>query len=144
MIMRETKYSMFPSSFRRWVVCLDEVGRCDGSFQKQLLKIVENAKAHIILCSATTNPLDQALKDRCQIRPLPRPTQSQCSEALRRIIAAEHIPIEPSAVPLLIARNGCNPRNILKTLITARSLTEGTIGIEEIEAAVGMTTGLEA
>ncbi len=140
MVAHETQCQLFRSAFKRWVVCLDEVGRREFSYQRQLLKMIENVRAHIILCSGDPDLVDPALRSRCVIRPLQPPSPEQCLSALRRIVAHEKVRLCPSASPLLVQRLGCNPRKILKTLATAISLADDGIGIEEVEAALAMGT----
>lgn len=141
MICRESMGGLNRPSFGRWVICLDEIGRRDATYQRQLLKIVENVRAHVILCAGSSDSVDRALAERCVRRPLVTPTPQQCITAVARIAAAEHLEIKAGAVPLLVTRLGCNPRRILKTLATTASLANGTVGIEEVEIALSMYAG---
>lgn len=139
-VLRNTIYTIFKSSFHRWVVCLDEIGRQSIAFQRQLLKLIENSRVHFILCSGTDDNIDRALSERCVIRPLSPPTPPQCQAAVKRIAEAEGIQLHDAVVPLLVTRLGCNPRRILNALSTAASLVNGAVGIQEINMALAMHT----
>jgi len=138
MVKEETAGRLFKNSCSHWVVCLDEIGRRDAAYQRQLLKLVENVRAHIILCCGTEDSVDKALKARCIVRPMRPPTQEQCLTAVRGIAEHERVTVCDSALPVLVSRLGCNPRDILKTLSNAVSLGNGKVGFEEIELALAM------
>lgn len=140
MILENTWGSLHKTAFKRWVVCIDEIGRRDIKYQQKLLKMIENLRPHILLCCGSADKLDRALRDRCVIRPLKPPTTDQCVNALRRIAEQENVEIRDAATTLLVTRLGCNPRRILKSFGTAMSLAPSrTIGIAEIELALEMS-----
>lgn len=128
------------TTFRRWVVCLDEIGRCDGKYQRGLLKFIEDVRVHIIFCAADRDSVDVALRERCAIRPLTVPTPPQCVRGVLRVASAESFQIAEHSASLLVTRLGCNPRRILKTLQTAVALANGTVSVDHIETALSMTT----
>ncbi len=134
---RESMMSPF-GGWRRWVICLDEIGRRDKTYQRNLLKLVENVRAHFILCSGSGDDIDRALRSRCVVRPLKPPNRDQCLTAIKRIATAEEVAFENGCGELLVTRLGCNPRTILKVMTNALALSDCHIGIDEVEAALEM------
>lgn len=135
-----TQGKLFKTAFSRWVICLDEIGRRNEAYQRGLLKLVENARGHIILCAADLDPVDTALRNRCAIRPLTVPTPPQCVRGIQRIAVKEGIQVADPAALFLVTRLGCNPRRVLKTLQTAISLADGSVAVDHVEIALSMST----
>lgn len=136
-VARESMMSPF-GGWRRWVICLDEIGRRDKNYQRSLLKMVENVRANFILCSGTNDDIDPALRSRCVLRPFKPPNREQCLSAIKRVATAEGVRFADGGADLLVTRLGCNPRTILKVMTNAMALSDDHIGIGEVEAALDM------
>ena len=137
-----------PARGRRKVYIIDEVHMLTEPAFNALLKTLEEPPAHVVFVLATTEArrLPPTILSRCQrfdFRPI---AGAEIGEALRRILAEEHVPadaVEPDALRLLARTADGSLRDALSLLDTALAYGEGRVSVRTVEELLG-SGGAEA
>lgn len=127
-----------PGGMEQKVLALDEFGRLSMGDQKRFLKILETGGAHLILCVADEDKIDEAVANRCLVRRLPLPSIDQCVAHIRRIVESEGRTISPNAARLLAQRCGNVPRDTLLTLSDAMIFAKESVDLAAVEKSLKM------
>jgi DNA polymerase III subunit gamma/tau len=137
-----------PARGRRKVYIIDEVHMLTEPAFNALLKTLEEPPAHVVFVLATTEArrLPPTILSRCQrfdFRPI---AGAEIGDALRRILADEHVPpdaVEPDALRLLARTADGSLRDALSLLDTALAYGEGRVSVKTVEELLG-SGGAEA
>jgi DNA polymerase-3 subunit gamma/tau len=111
------------------VYIIDEVHMLTEPAFNALLKTLEEPPAHVVFILATTEPqrIPLTILSRCQrfdFKPIPSPL---LLENLGRVLGAEGIPFDPSALPLLVRSAEGSLRDALSLLDTALAYGGGRL-----------------
>jgi DNA polymerase-3 subunit gamma/tau len=126
-LRENVKYA--PARGRYKVYIIDEAHMLTVQAFNALLKTLEEPPAHVVFVLATTEPrgIPLTILSRCQrfdFRPIPPPL---LLESLERILGAEEVPFDPSALPLLVRSSEGSLRDALSLLDTALAYGGGRL-----------------
>ncbi|MBS0375410.1 MAG: DNA polymerase III subunit gamma/tau [Proteobacteria bacterium] len=128
-----------PARGRYKVYLIDEVHMLSGHSFNALLKTFEEPPPHVKFLLATTDPqkLPVTVVSRCLQFHLKRLPPSQIAERLAAILAAEKIPAEPAALPLLARAADGSLRDALSLLDQALVFGANTVVEADVRAMLG-------
>lgn len=121
----------------RPLFCIDEIMRSKTGIQQRLLRIAENTKSSVIICTIEPGNLLPELLDRFTHFNLRLPTTAQIVKGLTRIAGAEGYQIESAAAEHIAQVRANNPRMCVSTLGVAIIVADGAnIDVPVIDAAL--------
>ncbi len=135
----ETIFS--PAEARKRVYIIDECHMLSTGAFNALLKTLEEPPEHVLFILATTelHKVPATILSRCQRFAFRRLTPADISLRLRKIAAAEQIPLSEDAASLLSRLAEGGMRDAISMLDqVAASCGSGTIGEEEVFSALGL------
>ncbi len=127
---------VLPTRDSHKIFIIDEVHMLSTSSFNALLKSLEEPPAHVIYILATTelHKLPATVASRCQ-RFIFKPLAAEAmEEKLQKIVAAEHMEVEPSVLRRVIAASGGALRDAESLLGQLRAIGNGTI--TDVEADI--------
>jgi DNA polymerase-3 subunit gamma/tau len=138
-LRENVKYA--PARGRYKVYIVDEVHQLTAHAFDALLKTLEEPPPHVVFILATTDPRDipptvLSRVQRFDFRPIPPETLVR---SLERILAAEGVPFEPAALPLLARAAEGSLRDALSLLDTAIAYGEGRLEAAAVAQLLGAT-----
>jgi len=127
--LRDT-INLAPSGGAFKIYIIDEVHMLTTEAFNALLKTLEEPPAHAVFVLATTDPqkVPATIKSRCVVLTFHRATSAELAAALKRIVKAEKIDIEDSALTLLAAGVDGSFRDAVK-LLEQVSFHKGKISV---------------
>ena len=104
-----------PAVLRKKVYVIDEVHMLTAEAFNALLKTLEEPPPHVTFVLATTEPhkLPNTILSRCQRYDFKLVPAARLAQHLTKIFVAEALPIEPSAIGLLVRESGGSVRDAL-------------------------------
>lgn len=123
-ILEEEAHYLSVEGGRRHLFVIDEIHRNRTGVQDRLLRISENTRCRIIICTIDPSNLMPELLDRFTHIALKPPTQQQTVTGLTRIAEAEGFTLELEAAGLTARSRSNNPRRCVKTLGMAMTIAE--------------------
>lgn len=121
-----------PAALRKKVYVIDEVHMLTTEAFNALLKTLEEPPPHVTFVLATTEPhkLPNTILSRCQRYDFKLVPAGRLAQHLARVLAAEHITIEPGAIGLVVRESGGSVRDALSlsdqviSYVGAEAITE--------------------
>jgi DNA polymerase-3 subunit gamma/tau len=128
-----------PSRGRYKVYLIDEVHMLSGHSFNAFLKTLEEPPPHVKFLLATTDPqkLPITVVSRCLQFHLKRLPIGQITDRLSHILAAEGVPTEPSALPLIARAADGSLRDALSLLDQALVFGGGRVGEADVRSMLG-------
>ncbi len=134
------KAMIAPTKGKYKVYIIDEVHMLSKSASNALLKTLEEPPKHVIFIMATTDAhkVPITISSRTQVHTFQLANAETMANHLRKIADAEKIPIDDSAIQLIVKRGGGSFRDSLSLLDQIASLSDDLITAEVLEKALGL------
>lgn len=115
-IIKNSQYKPIESSCRVWLI--DEVQKMTGDAQSALLKILEDAPAHIyfILCTTDPQKVLPTVKNRCSIFQVELLSEIDMLSLLKKVAKAEGQKLNKEVLDQIVISAQGHPRNALQIL----------------------------
>lgn len=134
------RIGLAPASASFTIYIIDEVHMLTTEAFNALLKTLEEPPAHAVFVLATTDreKVPQTIQSRCMHLLFSRATESELETALRRIVEAEHIAIDESALTKIAALSDGSFRDAVK-LLEQVSFSQKPITTAVIDATLSLS-----
>ncbi len=129
-----------PTKGKYKVYIIDEVHMLTKSAANALLKTLEEPPEHVVFIMATTDAykVPITISSRTQVHTFRLADHETMKSHLRKIADAENIPIEDSALDIVVRRGGGSFRDSLSILDQITTLSDQVITAELLERALGL------
>lgn len=129
-----------PTKGKYKVYIIDEVHMLTKSAANALLKTLEEPPEHVVFIMATTDAykVPITISSRTQVHTFRLADAETMKQHLKKIADAEKIPIEDSALDIVVRRGGGSFRDSLSILDQVTTLSDQTITAALLEQALGL------
>lgn len=129
-----------PLECRFKVIIIDEAHMLSKAAFNALLKTLEEPPGHVTFIMATTEPekFPQTIISRCQHFVFKRLPQAELAAHLHRVLEAEGIAAEPSAVNLIARRGAGSVRDCMSLLGQVLALGAGDLRLHDVREVLGL------
>lgn len=129
-----------PTKGKYKVYIIDEVHMLTKSAANALLKTLEEPPEHVVFIMATTDAykVPITISSRTQVHTFRLADPETMKAHLKKIADAENIPIEDSALDIVVRRGGGSFRDSLSILDQITTLSDQVITAELLERALGL------
>lgn len=129
-----------PTGGKKRIYIIDEVHRLSGAAFDALLKTLEEPPPHVIFIFATTEPLKvpETILSRTQRFDFKRVSVTDLVEHLRKVVVAENLDVDETALQLLARKADGSVRDSLSLLDQVAAFAGNTITQQEVIEALGL------
>jgi DNA polymerase-3 subunit gamma/tau len=129
-----------PTGGKKRIYIIDEVHRLSGAAFDALLKTLEEPPPHVIFIFATTEPLKvpETILSRTQRFDFKRVSASNLIEHLRKVVRAEDLDVDETALQLLARKAEGSVRDSLSLLDQVAAFAGSAVTQQEVIEALGL------